>query len=144
MPANNLNDPLYRNRMVTNLWGGRLALDVDNMLVGPPEHKLGVTTLGATATSIPAHGVTVLNAAAASTYILDAPMTGVRKYIVQSGVGSSHNIITGTSNIKILSTFGSSQQRVALQSTGDFVQLIGLSTALWAILALNAGVSVTT
>ena len=138
------NDPIYRSRMVTNIWGARLGLDRDNMLVGPPDLKRGVTTLGSTAVNVEAHGITVLSAAAASTYVLDAPLAGIIKTFVQSGVGSSHNLITGTSNIKIISTLGSSQQRVNLQSTGDFVRLQGISTAAWAIIGLNAGVSVTT
>lgn len=144
MAYNVLNEPLYVSRMLTMLWGRRMGLDLDNMLVGPPEHKVGVTTLGSTAVNIPAHGLTVLSAAAASTYVLDTPIQGVRKDLFQAGVGSSHNIITGTSNIKFVSTFGSSMQRLAFQSTGDFVRLMGISSAQWAVLAFGAGVSMTT
>lgn len=144
MAYNALNEPLYVSRMLTMMWGRRMGLDLDNMLVGPPEHKIGVTTLGSTANNIPAHGLTVLSAAAASTYVLDQPITGIRKYFLQAGVGTSHNIITGTSNIKFVSTFGSSQQRLAFQTTGDQVSLIGISSAQWAVLAIGAGVSVTT
>jgi hypothetical protein len=137
-------DPIYRSRMLTSIWGARIGLDIDNMLVGPPDIKKGVSTLGTTAASVEAHGITQLTAAAASTYILDTPIPGVQKLLVQVGVGSSHNIITGTSNIKIVSTLGSSQQRVCLQTTGDWVKLMGVTTAQWAIVGLNAGVSVTT
>jgi hypothetical protein len=138
------NDPIYRDRMVTGIWGARLGLDRDNMLVGPPGFKQGVTTLGSTAQNVPAHGVTLLNAAAASTYVLDTPVPGVEKTFIQVGVGSSHSIITGTSNIKFASSLGSSQQRLNFQTTGDTVSLVALTTALWAVLHLGAGVSVTT
>ena len=142
--ANINNQPLYTNRIRTTLYGSRLALDDDGALIGPFALKLGQTSLGSTATAIPAHGLTVLSAAAASTYVLDPPMLGVEKILYQISVGTSHNIITGTSNIKITSTVGSSQQRVCLQSTGDFVRLIGTSTAAWQVVGLNAGVSITT
>ena len=78
------NDPLYRSRILTSLHGSRLGLDTDNMLVGPPELKLGVTTPGSTANNLPAHGVSNLAAAAASTIQLDPPLTGVRKYLFAS------------------------------------------------------------
>jgi hypothetical protein len=144
MPDSLLNAPLYRNRIRTTIFGARLALDDDGMLIGPPAFKEGVTTQGSTATNMPAHGVTFVGAAAASTYILDAPMTGITKRIFQVGSGSSHNIITGTSNIKITSTLGSSQQRICLQTTGDFADLVAISTAQWAYLGGSAGVCLTT
>ena len=144
MPDSTLNQPLYRNRMRTSIYGARLGLDDDGMLIGPPDLKVDVSTLGSTATSVKAHGLTILSAAAASTYILDAPMTGIHKRLFQAGVGTSHNIITGTSNIKITSTLGSSQQRICLQTTGDFADLIGTSTAAWAYLGGSAGVCLTT
>lgn len=144
MAYNLNNETLYRASMLTRIWGARLGVDLDNMLVGPPEHKIGVTTLGSTANNIPAHGLTVLSAAAASTYVLDQPILGIRKEFIQAGVGSSHNIITNTSNIKFVSTFGSSQQRLCFQTTGDMVRLLGISSAQWAVLSIGAGVSVTT
>ena len=142
--ANVNNAPLYRTRVRTTIYGDRLGLDDDGALIGPFALKLGLTTLGTTLQQIPAHGMTNLNAAAASTYVLDPPMVGVEKVLMQSSIGTSHNIITGTSNIKIISTFGSSQQRVCLQSSGDFVRLMGMSTGQWAVVGLNAGVSITT
>ena len=144
MPDNILNAPLYRNRIRTTIFGARLALDDDGMLVGPPGLKEGVTTQGSTTSNMPAHGITYVGAAAASTYVLDAPMAGISKRIFQIGAGTSHNIITGTSNIKIASTLGSNQQRICLQTTGDFVDLVGLTTALWAYLGGSAGVCLTT
>ena len=144
MPDSILNAPLYRNRIRTTIYGARLGLDDDGMLVGPPGLKEGVTTQGSTASNMPAHGITYVGAAAASTYVLDAPMAGISKRIFQISAGTSHNIITGTSNIKIASTLGSSQQRICLQTTGDFVDLVGLTTALWAYLGGSAGVCLTT
>lgn len=144
MPDSANNAPLYRNRMRTTIYGARLGLDDDGMLVGPPAIKSQVSTVGSTAASLPAHGVSYLNAASASTYTLDAPIVGVEKHLFQSGVGTSHNIITGTTNVKISSTLGSSQQRICLQTTGDFAHLIGLTTALWGYLGGTAGVCLTT
>lgn len=144
MPDNLLNAPLYRNRIRTSIHGARLALDDDNALVGPIGLREAVTTQGSTATNMPAHGITYVGAAAASTYILDTPIPGLQKRIFQLGSASSHNIITGTSNIKIASSLGSSQQRINLQSTGDFVDLHALTTALWAYMGGSAGVCLTT
>jgi len=142
--ANINNQPLYTNRIRTTLYGARLALDDDGALIGPFALKLGLTTLGTTAHQIPAHGLTNLNAAAASTYVLDPPMVGVEKVLMQSSNGTSHNIITGTSLIKIISTWGSTMQRVCLQSSGDFIRLMGVSTGQWAVTGLTAGCCLTT
>ena len=67
--ANINNAPLYRSRVRTTIYGDRLGLDDDGALTGPFGLKLGLTTLGTTTQQVPAHGLTNLNAAAASTYI---------------------------------------------------------------------------
>lgn len=139
-----LNDPIYPERRVTAIWGGRLGIGKANELVGPIGIAAAMSTLGSSAVSVPAHGVTILNAAAASTYVLDTPVPGVEKHFFQVGVGSSHNIITGTSNVKIISTLGSSQQRLAFQTTGDAATLYAKSTSEWILMNVTAGVSITT
>lgn len=144
MPDSANNQPLYRSRMRTSIHGARLGLDDDGMLIGPPDIKKQVSTLGSTANALAAHGISYLTAAAASTYTLDAPMVGIKKWFYQATVGTSHNIITGTSNVKIASTLGSSQQRICLQSTGDYAILVGLTTALWGYIGGTAGVCLTT
>lgn len=146
MPSNNnVNQQwLYRNRIRTSIYGDRLGLDDDSALVGPIGLKGACSTLGSTTNNMRAHGVMILNAAAASTYVLDPPMAGISLRIFQTSNGSSHNLITNTSNIKIHSTLGSSQQRICLQSTGDFADLVGLTTAIWAYLGGSAGVCLTT
>ena len=144
MPDSANNQPIYRARMRTSIYGARLGLDDDGMLIGPPDIKKAVSTLGSTASNLPAHGASLLNAAAASTYVLDAPIVGIEKMLFQTSNASSHNIITGTSNVKISSTLGSSQQRICLQSTGDYAHLIGLTTALWGYLGGSGGVCLTT
>lgn len=142
---NNVNSqPQYRSRIRTSIYGARLGIDDDNALVGPIGVKEAVSTLGSTATALRAHGVYLLNAAAASTYVLDPPIPGVSLRVFQTSNASSHSLITGTSNIKIHSTLGSSQQRICLQSTGDFADLVGLTTAIWAYLGGSAGVCLTT
>lgn len=138
------NAPLYRSRVRTTIYGDRLGLDDDGALIGPFDIKKAISSLGSTATNLAAHGMSYLNAAAASTYVLDPPIPGVEKWLFQTSNGTSHNIITGTSNIKIHSTLGSSQQRICLQSTGDYARLIGVTTAIWALLGLGLGASVTT
>lgn len=139
------NDPLYRSRILTSLYGARLGLDTDNMLVGPPELKLGVTTPGSTANAIPAHGVSNLAAAAASTITMDAPITGIRKVLFANcTVASSINVLTGVDAIGGGSSLSTGARRIKFQQPGDAVTLIGLSTSLWGIVQATAGVCLTT
>lgn len=143
MAVNPNNLPLYRSRMRTPLYGARFGLDDDGMIVGPGEIKLGVTT-ASSLSNIAAHGLTVLNAAAASTYVIDSPIPGVRKLLfctvgtsiaVKSALGAAENFI---------STLGSTPVRLTFQSTGDFAMLVGLSTSDWGVMSVGAGVSMTT
>jgi len=139
------NDPLYRSRILTSLYGSRLGLDTDNMLVGPPELKLGVTTPGSTANNLPAHGVSNLAAAAASTIQLDPPITGIRKYLFANcTAASSINVLTGVDVVGLASSISTGGRRIKFQAQGDVCELVGLSTALWGILNCSAGVCLTT
>lgn len=136
------NDPLYRSRILTSLYGARLGLDTDNMLVGPPEHKLGVATNGSTANALPAHGVSMLAAAAASTYTMDAPIVGVRKYLFANcTAASSINVLTG---VDVLSSGSTGARRILMKGLGDAVELIGLTTALWGLISAGSGVVLST
>lgn len=144
MAYNVNNEPIYRASMLTRIWGARLGLDLDNMLVGPPEHKLGVTTptTGGTLVPLPAHGATNLSATAATTAYMDAPIAGIRKHIALTGTGTSQAVVLNAGNF--FTTLGSSFRRVTMQSTGDAMFGIGLSSAIFAVLGFTAGCSFTT
>lgn len=134
------NDPLYASRMRTSLHGRRIGLDGDNMIVGPPALKAGVTT-GTTGGNVPAHGVTVLNATAASTYTIDEPIKGVHKIIAVTAATSQ---AIKTAAATFVTTLGSSFRRLTFTTTGDGVVLAGISTSQYAVLSLTGAVSMTT
>lgn len=134
MAYNANNEPIYTTgsqaRAITPIWGRRLGLDFDNMLVGPPEHKLGVTTptTGGTGSPLPAHGITNLNATAATTAYMDAPIAGIRKTIALTGTGTSQAVVLNAGNF--YTSAGSSFRRAIFQTTGDFLQFIGITSAI--------------
>ena len=134
------NDPLYASRMRTSLHGRRIGLDGDNMIVGPPALKAGVTT-GTTGGNVPAHGVTVLNATAASTFTIDEPITGVMKRLF-CNIATSQAVKTAAATF--VTTLGSSFRRLTFATSGDGVTLVGISTSQYAVLSLTGAVSMTT
>ena len=136
------NDPLYTTRMITRLRGNRIGLDRNNMLVGPPALKLGVTTGSTVSTAtLPAHGVTVLNATAASTFTIDEPITGVMKRLF-CNIATSQAVKTAAATF--VTTLGSSFRRLTFATSGDGVTLVGISTSQYAVLSLTGAVSMTT
>lgn len=134
------NDPLYASRIRTSIHGRRLGLDDNNMIVGPPALKEGVTT-GSSLGTIPAHGMTNLSATAASTYTLDPPIVGIVKRLFCT-IATSQGVKTAAATF--VTTLGSSFRRLTFATSGDGAVLYGLSTSQYAVVGLTGAVSMTT
>lgn len=149
----------FNNRITTSLHGRRLGLqrmstgqtgaaDDSEFLVGPDDFRVGVTTAESTATPMKAHGVSMnlgTSAGSSAVYTLEPPIPGVRKWLVSSTANGPAYV--NTSGAVILSSVGSTQATVRLSTTGNPVELIGLTTALWATYVATAsgnGFSATT
>jgi hypothetical protein len=138
MPA--LNDPIYRSRMVTNIWGARLALDRDNMLVGPPAHKKNVQTISTTVpTTVQSHGyVRVLTSGSSqgpTQHQLDAPIQGVEVtlFLNSTSTGSQQFGSTAAGASIFSASAGTTVGWVNLLGPGGSITLVGVTTAIWSV-----------
>jgi hypothetical protein len=106
---------------------------------------VSAATSATTGTNIKAGGVTTIQSASTQTFLLEAPIPGVRKEIqrITTSSGSTDTVRLVSGNI--LSTIGSSG--VAITMSGAVrVVLTGLSTALYSMTATvpNGQITVTT
>lgn len=135
-----------RATFLTSIFGRRLALDASEFLVGPKDLRVqveGVSLAGSTlvSTSVVAslsnYGVSLVGASGASAttaYNLSAPSPGVRKVLFNPTTGG---VTILTSGANLISTGGitSTQAIITFVGKGNFVELIGLTTALWGVIA---------
>lgn len=139
----------YGNNILTSIHGRRLGLQAlstaqsggrapFDMLVGAEGVRLGVTTAESTGTNLQAFGVSVMNgtsAGSSSVYVLDPPIQGVEKKLVFASTSITLYCKTANSET-FLSSLGSSF--TTLKSTLNAavsVNLVGLTTAVWAVLS---------
>lgn len=130
----------------TSIFGNRLGLQIltsgvsgsarggaaPDVVVGPEDVKLGVTTAETTSTNLAAYGVSYLTSAASSgVYTLDPPIPGVRKVVVFGTTGATIYVKTANSET-FVSTLGTSfTVAKSTQNAMATLNLIGLTTALW-------------
>lgn len=141
--GNNITKSLFGRQiglqqMTTPVTGGVRQFDV---VVGPEDIRQGVSTGESTGTNLAAFGVSrVFGTSAASTpvYTLDPPVPGVRKGLHFASTDSAIYVkmasgcaIAGTS----LATTGAT---VIRSSGGGYVELMGITTALFCALELSS------
>ena len=141
MPDTLQNQPLYRNRIRTTIFGSRLALDDDNMLVGPPALKADVRTISSTvpSTNVYPHGntrVTVSGSSQGPTqHTLAAPIPGVEMTIMlqSSSTGSQQFGSTANGASIFVASAGTTAGWVNMLGPGGSITLVGLTTAVWGV-----------
>lgn len=114
---------------LVSLHGRALGFDADTGVLS----RHGVTdgpTAASTSAALARSGVSTLGATAAKDYTLEAPKAGVRKTLVSTNGTTQTVTATGAT---FLTTAGSTPNKVSMESTGAFLELVGLSTALWAV-----------
>lgn len=143
----------YATKITTSLFGRRLGLQrmstpetggsrgPAEFVVGAEDVRRGVTTNETTAANIAAWGITRLfgtSAASTPVYTLDPPIPGVRKGIHFASTDSAIYVKVGNGGA-IAGTSLSSTGATAIRSSGGgYVDLIGLTTALYAALGFSS------
>lgn len=145
-----------RNRLVTSIFGRRLGLESNNALggmVGVINPISGFSSGGTTITStdvgtaIPAYGLTAVGASGASAttaYVLAAPIPGVRKTLFVPTTGYAVVLSSTGSFYCSTASVTSTYQIATFTGKGNVLELMGVTTALWAVLTNYAITSVTT
>ena len=140
MAINQRNTPLYTGRIITSVWGGRLGLDEDNILVGPPDIKKEVRTISTTVpTTIAAHGMvrimTTGSTQGPTQHELDAPIPGVDLTLMlnTTSTGSCQFGTTVAGASVFISSLGSTGEWINLLGPGGSVTLTGITTAIWGV-----------
>ena len=129
-------------QLTTSQSGGRLQAD---FLTGAEQVRIGVTTSETTGNSLTAYGVSFLTATTAGSslvYTLDPPIPGVTKtlYIGSSANGPFYVQVKNVATETIQSTQQTSGTVLKSSSPGA-LQLIGITTAIWAAIGLTSGTS---
>lgn len=142
----------YGNKIITSIYGRRLGLQPmstaetggptpQEFLVGPDSLKQGISTAPTTATAEAASGISnLIGTSAASTpvYTLAPPIPGVTKTI-NFGSTDSALYLKMTSGCAISGTsLASTGCTVIRSSGGGCVELIGLTTALFAAMNISS------
>jgi hypothetical protein len=140
MPDTLFNVPLYRERIRTSIHGSRLALDDDNMLVGPAGLKRRIQTISTTVpTSAYPHGVTRIAVTGSSQgptqHTLAAPIPGIEAtfMLASTSTGSVQFLTTAAGASIIPATVGTTFGVLNLIGPAGSVTLVGVTTAQWAV-----------
>lgn len=135
----------YGSQILTSIYGRRLGLQAQStaqsggskpfeLLVGPEDIRLGITTNESTGTALAPFGVSYLvgtSAASTPVFTLSPPVPGLRKTIVFGSTDSALYVKAATGCSIIATSIGSSATAIR-SSGGGVVNLIGLTTALYA------------
>lgn len=137
--------PLYRSRILTSIHGGRLGLDKDQMIVGPPDIKRDVRTISSTVpnTSVTPHGVVTVSGLSSTQgpvqHSLDAPVPGVplTLQLACTSTGSQQFNASAAGASIVNTSAGTTSATVNLLGPGGSITLIGLSTSQWGVRSMN-------
>lgn len=142
----------YNSNITTSKHGRRLGLQAmssaqtggaygrQEFLVGPESFREVVSTADTTATNVRAWGITALvgtSAASTPVYTLDPPIPGVEKVVHFLSTDSALNLKTANGEYIYGSSLGSSATCIK-SSGGGSVKLVGISTAIWAVLSVSS------
>lgn len=142
MPSTNYDQ--HGSDIQHSFYGRQLGRDVNGMLTGLADYRPATEVVGTTAASTLAKGGTsILSATAPGAYELPAPaanMVGVRKRLFNSSSGNQlAKLVTG--NFK--SILGTSANTITLVSTGSYIDLEYITTALVAAMLQTTSTSYT-
>lgn len=136
-----------RSNNVTPIYGRRLGLQSDETLAGPKELKLAIEDITTTnPTTALAYGLTRVQTSGSSQgptqHFLPAPVPGVRKYIAMhtTSTGSQQFLSTANGASILAASDGTTKGVLNFRGPGGSVQLLGLTTAVWAVIGgMNVG-----
>ena len=140
-----------RNGAMTSIFGRRLGLkravvtDLNSeMLVGPAEFIKPIydATSDTTGTNITGYGVTTVDTTTDDTWLLDNPIPGVRKTIYTGSTSTGIRTIKRADNtFAIRTSAASTLTTIVAQGGGLTLELLGISSAIYAIIGRPTGFS---
>lgn len=125
-----------RDLSITSIRGRRLGLDGSEFLVGVKDVRKVVTnaTSDTTGTLLPNHGLVSVVTTTNDTWTLTDPAAGVSVTLVTASTSTGVHTISNQA-ATINSSNGDEGDGVLLKGAGAYVQLMGLTTAVWALTA---------
>lgn len=133
---------LYRSRIRTSIFGPRLGLDDDGVMVGPLALKKEVRSLTTVPTTkVAPHGIARITATGSTQgpvqHFLDAPLVGVELQLelTSTSTGSHQFLSTAAGAAFLISSLGTTGGVLNFIGPGGSITLVGLSTALWGVRA---------
>jgi len=125
-----------RAKTRTSLHGRQLGI-ADDWLGGVKDLRKVVTAVTTAGTVLPNHGfITLATTAAARAVTLASPEPGVGVSMCILGVTTGGYVVTSASTAATFtSTAGIGDTKITIQKTGGNVSLMGVSTAIWMVLA---------
>jgi hypothetical protein len=100
-----------------------------------------VTTFSSTVNKIPNWGKTLLTSTAAKGYILEAPIPGVRKVIVQTTTSTVIRTVTGPTTTVFFANATATNTTLSFDTLGDLIELEGRTTLIWDVISNPTSVS---
>jgi len=145
----------YGNSVVTSVHGRRLGLQTmstsnsgatktqpQEFIVGPDSLRLGVTTNETTATPMNASGISYLvgtSAASTPVYSIAPPIPGVHKFVYFASTDSAIYVKASVATHSFSGTsLGATLCGAFASSGGGMVELVGVTTALYAVLTISS------
>lgn len=125
-------------RLLHSLYGFKVGVTRDGYLVS----KLNDIASESTAVALGAGGLSPLSSATA-TYSLSAPQTGIPKTVFTTSTSTNVRTITLASG-NFQTTAGTSFITYTLAGGGQYISLVGLSTAAYLVVGTNSSAAPTT
>lgn len=136
MPTNTLKHSLY---------GRFFGISYDDMPIAEKsfqESHIEEATSGSTSTKLKPYGHTRLITGAADNFVLEAPIPGVRKTITAESTLTGARTVTLESG-RFLSQSATDANELTFNAAGESVTLMGVTTGIYAVIANENGVTVT-
>lgn len=123
-----------RNEKMISVHGRKLALDKSGFIVGPTGRRQAITsaTSATTGTNLPNYGLCSVVTTTNDTWVLTDPVEGCVVNIKTGSTSTGVHTIT-CDNATVLSSVSSTGPGVTLTGGGAGIELVGLTTALWAV-----------
>jgi hypothetical protein len=124
-------------RWLTSIHGRKLGLDGDNYLVGHSGDRMPLENSTA-ASTLANYGISVLSGTTSTGWTLNAPPSvGARKVIINNSSDSTATLSivrsSSASGVTFLGSTAAGGVRINLLNNGSAVDLVAISSAIWAI-----------
>lgn len=134
-------------RGITSIHGRKLALHGYGYVLAQDQDVATASTSAninsSTASNLPAGGVSLESATAATTYVLDAPIPGVRKEFWLTSTSTLNKHVTLASG-SFRSSTASGKGGITFKGQGQGFTAIGISTAVYQIIEHKSTAALTT